>query len=40
MDLAPTLYGGLHTELEHPNPRRVKILFNSGANESIIYKNT
>jgi hypothetical protein len=36
MDLAPILYGRLCTGLEHPNPRTVKIMLDSGASASII----
>ena len=35
-DLTPILYGRLHTRLEHPNPRTVKILLDSGTSVSII----
>jgi hypothetical protein len=38
-DLAPILYGRLRTGLEHPNPRTIKILLDSGASASIIQYN-
>jgi hypothetical protein len=38
-ELAPILYGRLRTGLEHPNPRTVKILLDSGASASIIQYN-
>jgi hypothetical protein len=36
LDLAPILYGRLRTGIEHPNPRTVKILLDSGASASIV----
>ena len=36
IDLAPILYGRLRAGLEHPNPRTIKILLDSGKSASII----